>query len=132
MGGEYWDAERVRWGEVVATGGVKDFGDGEVESYAAWSGNVSGTQWAAGKEESEGNRSGASLQGGENDEKGVEQGTREKEHGIKKYEVTAFGVSPAHQGMGLGARVRSRVIFSYDSIAFDDVHVRKMQKQGNF
>jgi hypothetical protein len=67
VGGEYGDAEGLSRAEVVATGSVKDFGDGEVESYAAWSGSVSGTQCAAGKEESGGNRSGTSFPGGEND-----------------------------------------------------------------
>src|SRR6266536_5911435 len=32
--------------EIVATGSVKNFGDGDVESYAQWSKNLSGTHWA--------------------------------------------------------------------------------------
>jgi hypothetical protein len=35
--------------EIVATGSLKDFGDDSLETYAQWSKNLSGTQWASRK-----------------------------------------------------------------------------------
>jgi GNAT superfamily N-acetyltransferase len=79
--------------EVVATGSVKDFGDGDVETYAQWSKNLSGTQWTtkAGNQE----RSGATTE-------------RSKE-GAQKLEVTAFAVSPHYQARGLGGRLLNEI-----------------------
>ncbi|KAJ5090553.1 hypothetical protein N7532_009237 [Penicillium argentinense] len=79
--------------EVVATGSVKDFGDGDVASYAK---NLGGREWA-------------------NTRKTVEVKdapvTRHlsKKESVSKYEVTAFAVSPHCQSGGLGARVLDEI-----------------------
>jgi hypothetical protein len=78
--------------EVLATGSIKDFGDGDIESYAKWSKNRGGKEWAMK------NASGQST-----------QDTAEKaqagERKVLKFEVTAFGVAPNAQAGGLGARL---------------------------
>ncbi|GLA40181.1 hypothetical protein AnigIFM63309_007792 [Aspergillus niger] len=75
--------------EVLATGSVKDFGEGEVETYAQWSKNRSGSEWET-QVENRG-RSGGTTE------------RRAKE--VQKFEVTAFAVSPHCQAAGLGAQV---------------------------
>jgi hypothetical protein len=87
--GEYGKAEV----EVIATGSVKDFGDGDVEEYSKWSQNLGGSEWAA-KDRSR-----------VSDNKNI---VKEKE-AIRKYEVTAFAVSPNCQARGLGARVLKEI-----------------------
>lgn len=79
--------------EVVATGSVKNFGDGDVEAYAQWSKNLSGSEWLE-KEEGRGRTVGLAPQ---------------KKEKVQKYEVTAFGVSPNCQGAGLGARILKEI-----------------------
>ncbi|KAF9888992.1 hypothetical protein FE257_008162 [Aspergillus nanangensis] len=83
--------EKPRLCEVVATGSVKDFGDGDVESYAEWSKNRGGAEWAK-----EGNR-------------GSSGDTAGQKGGVKNPEVTAFAVSPHCQAAGLGARVLDEI-----------------------
>jgi hypothetical protein len=90
--------------EVIATGSVKAFGNGNVKTYSQWSKNVSGTEWAARTEKSEGNGVSATSeeQTSGKDQQVQAQRGHEKE---VTYEITAFAVSPSHQGLGLGARV---------------------------
>lgn len=38
--------EEDGYAEIAATGSFNNFGDGDVESYAQWSKNLSGTHWA--------------------------------------------------------------------------------------
>ncbi|TGZ80570.1 hypothetical protein EX30DRAFT_341496 [Ascodesmis nigricans] len=78
--------------EVVATGSVKDFGEGAVEEYAQWSRNRSGSEWKAG------------ASGAGKPPTCVEDGERERKV-VRKYEVTAFAVSPEYQAKGLGTMV---------------------------
>jgi GNAT superfamily N-acetyltransferase len=85
--------------DVVATGSVKNFGAGDVETYAEWSKNVSGTQWAA---ESNERRSNAEVN------VTSQQATDNGQENVR-LEITAFAVSPSHQGLGLGARVISDI-----------------------
>jgi len=93
---------KARIGEVIATGSVKDFGDGDVESYAQWSKNLGGREWAAKKR-------GQGL-----DDKGVE-----KERGaVRRFEVTAFGVAAHCQGAGLGAKVLQEIEWIVSSNAY--------------
>lgn len=75
--------------EVLATGSVKDFGAGEVETYAQWSKNRSGSEWEP--------------QGGYHGRSGGATERRTEE--VRKFEVTAFAVSPHCQAAGLGAQV---------------------------
>jgi GNAT superfamily N-acetyltransferase len=74
--------------DVVATCSVKDFGDGDIETYAQWSKNLSGAQWV--------NRRTATVD-------------KVTENNPPKFELTAFAVSPHHQAMGLGARLLNEV-----------------------
>lgn len=74
--------------DVVATCSVKDFGDGDIETYAQWSKNLSGAQWM--------NQRTATV------DKGIKEN-------LSKFELTAFAVSPHHQAMGLGARLLNEV-----------------------
>jgi hypothetical protein len=74
--------------EVLATGSVKDFGEGEVETYAQWSKNRSGSEWETQVEN-----------------RGRSVGTAERRAEVQKFEVTAFAVSPHCQAAGLGAQV---------------------------
>jgi hypothetical protein len=92
--------EETQIGEVVATGSVKDFGDGDVETYAQWSLNLSGSEWAAGNV------------GRGHDGKSAGKG----QETVPKHEVTAFAVSPHCQAAGLGARVLKEIewLVSYD------------------
>ncbi|GKZ32477.1 hypothetical protein AbraIFM66950_001930 [Aspergillus brasiliensis] len=76
--------------EVLATGSVKDFGDGEIETYAQWSKNRSGSEWEKSQVETRG-RSGGT--------------TERRAEEVQKFEVTAFAVSPHCQAAGLGAQV---------------------------
>lgn len=80
--------------EVVATCSVKDFGNGDVEAYAEWSKNRSGTEWAQTTQSQERNASGTEQQ---------------SQNAADKLEVTAFAVSPQHQALGLGARLLKEV-----------------------
>lgn len=77
--------------EVLATGSVKDFGEGEVETYAQWSKNRSGSEWET-QVETRGGRSGGTTE-------------RRAAEDVQKFEVTAFAVSPHCQAAGLGAQV---------------------------
>jgi len=84
--------------EVVATGSVKNFGNGDVKQYAQWSRNVSGTQWMTARAEAAKKTS----------DSGVNVAPHEmldKFQDDVRMEITAFAVSPEYQGMGLGARV---------------------------
>lgn len=74
--------------DVAATCSVKDFGDGDIETYAQWSKNLSGAQWV--------NRRTAT----------VNNVTKENP---PKFELTAFAVSPRYQAMGLGTRLLNEV-----------------------
>ncbi|PVH96781.1 hypothetical protein DM02DRAFT_103006 [Periconia macrospinosa] len=91
--------EEDGYAEIVATGSVKNFGDGDVESYAQWSKNLSGTHWAEKAKEND------------KSEKDLNHKTslHEKKDEEIKYEVTAFAVSTEHQSMGLGARVLKEI-----------------------
>lgn len=80
--------------EVVATGSVKDFGDGDIDTYVQWSKNLSGSQWAA--------------KAGNQEDSGVTPAETSKE-GSQKLELTAFGVSPHCQSNGLGARLLDEI-----------------------
>lgn len=88
--------------EVVATASVKDFGDGDIETYAQWSKNLGGKHWASKVRSQE--QSGTSEQS--NEESKIPEKSRE---GVQKLEVTAFGVSPHHQAGGLGARLLNEI-----------------------
>lgn len=88
--------------EVVATASVKDFGDGDIETYAQWSKNLGGKQWVSKVRSQE--QSGTSEQSKE--EHKIPEKSRE---GVQKLEVTAFGVSPHHQAGGLGARLLNEI-----------------------
>ncbi|KAG9508268.1 hypothetical protein J7337_001832 [Fusarium musae] len=79
--------------EVLATGSVKDFGEGDVETYAQWSKNRSGSEWES-QVENRGHSGGTT-------------GRRAEE--VQKFEVTAFAVSPHCQAAGLGAQVLSEI-----------------------
>jgi hypothetical protein len=83
--------QNTRLCEVVATGSVKDFGDGDVESYLEWSQNLSGAEWAA-----------------KNAGNVAERGPQKKKT-VQKYEVCAFSVSPDIQRGGLGVRVLNEI-----------------------
>jgi hypothetical protein len=90
--------------KVLATGSVKIFGDGDIEQYASWSKNLSGSEWAS-KEPVRSkiqapNEDGRSPSGA--NESRLEERT-------PKFEVTAFAVSPDHQSLGLGARVLNEI-----------------------
>jgi ribosomal protein S18 acetylase RimI-like enzyme len=74
--------------EVLATGSVKDFGEGDVETYAQWSKNRSGSEWETQVEN-----------------RGRSDGTTELRAEVQKFEITAFAVSPHCQATGLGAQV---------------------------
>jgi GNAT superfamily N-acetyltransferase len=88
--------------EVVATASVKDFGDGDLETYAKWSKNLGGKQWASkARNEEQIENSGQRKEEGKVPEKSRE--------GLQKLEVTAFGVSPHHQAGGLGARLLNEI-----------------------
>jgi hypothetical protein len=84
--------EAIRLGEMVATGSVKNFGTGDVESYAQWSQNLGGAQWVA-----------------KNTSQPQDQDDGKRAQAIQKYEVTAFAVSPHCQSRGLGARVLQEI-----------------------
>lgn len=84
-----WADQQPQVCEVVATGSVKDFGEGDVEAYAQWSKNLSGSEWVF-QEGIQGRSSGTA---------------KRKLGGVQKFEVTAFAVSPHYQAAGLGAQV---------------------------
>ena len=88
------EGQKRQFCEVVATGSVKDFGDGDVETYAQWSKNLSGTQWTT-------NTAG-------NQERS-EATTERSNEGAQKLEVTAFGVSRHCQARGLGAHLLNEI-----------------------
>lgn len=94
--------------EVVATGSVKNFGSGDVESYATWSTNVSGTQWAAKAEKAKGGGGDGNEHCGEGNARGGALGDG-KGGNVVAMEITAFAVSPDYQGLGLGARVLAEI-----------------------
>ncbi|KAF2011482.1 hypothetical protein BU24DRAFT_466185 [Aaosphaeria arxii CBS 175.79] len=94
------NVERCRYAEVVATGSVKDFGNGAVEDYLTWSKAVTGTQWKSAE--------------GENHD-GGKQGLRKKGDVVHKYEITAFGVAPNCQAAGLGARILKEIEWLVES-----------------
>ena len=75
--------------EVLATGSVKDFGEGEVETYAQWSKNRSGSEWET-QVENRGHSGGT---------------TKQRAEEVQKFEVTACAVSPHCQAAGLGAQM---------------------------
>ncbi|KAJ5583978.1 hypothetical protein VI817_005989 [Penicillium citrinum] len=79
--------------EVLATGSVKDFGEGQVETYAQWSKNRSGSEWET-QVENRGRSSGT---------------TERRAEDVQKFEVTAFAVSPHCQAAGLGAQVLKEI-----------------------
>lgn len=90
--------------EIVATGSIKDFGDGDIESYAKWSKNRGGKEWAAkrGKAERDGVHAEAAINR-------VEVEKEEEKATTKKLELTAFAVSVNSQARGLGASVIEEV-----------------------
>ena len=92
--------------EVVATGSVKAFGNGDVENYAQWSKNVGGNEWARMKKSKSNN---VSVTSGEHSTKTHQVHGQRVQGEDFKYEIAAFGVSPKHQSQGLGARVLKEI-----------------------
>jgi hypothetical protein len=78
--------------EVVATGSVKDFGDGDVELYAQWSDNLSASQWAANAQNQKSRAT-----------------SKQSQKSGQKLEVSTFAVSPHYQRSGLGSRVLNEI-----------------------
>lgn len=99
--------------EVVATGSAKNFGAGDVEKYAEWSKNVSGTQWAAESNERTSNT----------EVNVASQQTTDNGQEDMRLEITAFAVSPLHQGLGLGARVLSVIEWLVSRFAPADLRI---------
>jgi GNAT superfamily N-acetyltransferase len=85
--------QKEQFCRVVATGSAKDFGDGDVETYAQWTTNLSGTQWATKVGNQEHSRA----------------TSKQRKEGVQKFEVTAFAVSPHYQASGLGARLLNEI-----------------------
>ena len=83
--------------EVVATGSVKNFGDGDASSYAERSENVGGAEWKAKREKA--------LNDGMVDVAVTTNNRGKEKPAIEKFEVVAFAVSPNAQAKGLGVRV---------------------------
>lgn len=95
---------------LVATGSAKDFGDGDVDTYAQWSSNLSGTEWVDKDKREKQSRENAE----ENEDKRVQ-----------KFEVTAFAVAPDAQGMGLGAKLLEEIEWLVKSNAL--YHARTLE-----
>ncbi len=87
---------KPRAAQVVATGGVKDFGDGDLDSYAEWSENVGGEEWKE-KRDKAGDAGAA--------DEAAAKGDNKKGSVVNKFELVGFAVSPHVQSKGLGVRV---------------------------
>ncbi|KAF5633838.1 uncharacterized protein FTJAE_6989 [Fusarium tjaetaba] len=89
-------ADPAQLADIIGADGftiVLDFGEGDVETYAQWSKNRSGSEWES-QVENRGS-SGAA--------------TKRRAEEVQKFEVTAFAVSPRFQAAGLGAQVLSEI-----------------------
>jgi GNAT superfamily N-acetyltransferase len=96
--------------QVMATGSVKDFGDGDLESYAQWSKNLSGSQWAAG------------------DTSKVQKKSKAEDATTgAKLELTAFAVSPDFQAAGLGVQILQDIEWIIASGVHKSNHLGKDQ-----
>lgn len=85
----------LRTAQVVATGSVKDFGDGDLESYAEWSENVGGAEWKEKRDRAD-VKSADEADGKAAVAKGA---------AVNKFELVGFAVSPRVQAKGLGVRI---------------------------
>lgn len=114
--------------EIVATGSIKDFGNGDVESYAKWSKNRGGKEWAATREDTEQSsaQNGETVEGDGPKENNVQKGLAAGQ----KHELTAFAVSATMQARGLGARIIEEVewllINRHSWTSTSDRHKRSM------
>jgi GNAT superfamily N-acetyltransferase len=79
--------------EIVATASVKNFGEGDIREYFKWTKNIGGKQWAA--------KSGTT---------GKEQGQINPSPTTSaKPEISALGVHPDYQKLGLGVKIMEEI-----------------------